>query len=531
MPAVAGLRRPRHPLRALRALLVARSPAVYATSFLVIFWNSWRPAWSGDETASVMVVRRSWPGALRTVRFDAALEPYYLLLKVWSAPSTSHLWLRLPSVLAMAGAVTALAALMGRLVGSRAGLATAFVMLAMPATSRFGQEARPYSLAVLLVVLLVACWARDDLTTRPRRQVELTALVVLAGAVHPYTLAVVPVLVLTSYLVPRSDRRRETMITARSTGLAILLLVPFLVVVVQHSTGQPNVLAVRPINLVSTAARLPVEILSPPLAVASAACFLVLAAAGLYLAARGRVEPRGAVLTALWLFLPPVLLVALQVVTGSPGLVTRYWLFSLPALAGAGAFALVRLRPRAAVAAVCIAIVAVSAPTEVVARTADGHLGRGWVLLPSVLDRPGLARAPLLAGGWNYHGLVANDPAVAARMPLVLDPSTSGRVVPQHDRPGSAAFAALVRRDHLVVALASARSPATTIPSASGFAEFTAELRAFPVAVVQCRWFGQALGVFTTAAAGLTPAAARLLAAEIRAASPRDVRCAADPRP
>ena len=67
------------------------------------------------------VVRRPLSQVLRTIRFDPALEPYYLLAKAWSIPSTSEFWLRMLSVLAMATAVTVLWALTVRLVGQPAG--------------------------------------------------------------------------------------------------------------------------------------------------------------------------------------------------------------------------------------------------------------------------------------------------------------------------------------------------------------------------------------------------------------------------
>ena len=80
--------------------------AVGGAASLLLVAGSWVPAWSGDEAATVMVVRRPLDQVLQTAGSDPALLPYYLLGNVWALPSTSEWWLRLPSVLAMVAAVT-----------------------------------------------------------------------------------------------------------------------------------------------------------------------------------------------------------------------------------------------------------------------------------------------------------------------------------------------------------------------------------------------------------------------------------------
>ena len=190
--------------------------AVWTLSFVVIFWQSWRPAWSADETATVMVAHRPFSGVLRTFRFDAGLEPYYLFIKLWSLPSTSHVWMRLPSVAAMAGAVTVVWVLTTRLVGRAAGFVATLIMLSLPATSNVGQEARPYAFGVLFVLLAVLCWANAGLATDGWRRARLAMLFLLAGAAHSYALTIIPVLLVTSWLAPGNNRRREVAATAIS---------------------------------------------------------------------------------------------------------------------------------------------------------------------------------------------------------------------------------------------------------------------------------------------------------------------------
>src|SRR4051794_16669021 len=65
----------------------------------------WPPAASVDEAATIVVIRQPWSRVLDVFRYDAALEPYYVLMKAWSAVSTATWWLRIPSLLAGIAAV------------------------------------------------------------------------------------------------------------------------------------------------------------------------------------------------------------------------------------------------------------------------------------------------------------------------------------------------------------------------------------------------------------------------------------------
>ncbi|MFI7284393.1 glycosyltransferase family 39 protein [Micromonospora chersina] len=108
-----------------------------------------------DELATWSAATRPVPDLLRLAgTIDAATGPYYLLMHGWTALfGTSPTALRLPSALAMAGAAALTARLGARLAGPRAGLLAGLLLAALPVTSRYGQEARPYALATLLAVL------------------------------------------------------------------------------------------------------------------------------------------------------------------------------------------------------------------------------------------------------------------------------------------------------------------------------------------------------------------------------------------
>ncbi len=199
---------------------------IWALSFLVLVWGIARPAWSGDEAATVIVVRRSFGGVLRTFAFDPAVAPYYVLSKLWSIGSTSEFWLRLLPVLAMATSVLIFWLLASRFLGRMASYLSTLFLLVLPATSRYGHEARPYALSLMLVLLTVLCWADDRMVASRRRQALLAALLVLVGLTHLYALLIAPVLVLVSGLSPRADRSREVRTVLGSSVAALIVLLP-----------------------------------------------------------------------------------------------------------------------------------------------------------------------------------------------------------------------------------------------------------------------------------------------------------------
>ncbi|MDG4804900.1 glycosyltransferase family 39 protein [Micromonospora sp. WMMD980] len=139
-----------------------------------------------DELATWSAATRPLPDLVRLTRtIDAATGPYYLLMHGWTAlAGTSPTALRLPSALAMAAAAALTARLGARLVGDRAGLLAGLLFAVLPATSRYGQEARPYALATLLAVL--ATLLLVDALRRPtwRRWAGYAVAVAALGLLH-----------------------------------------------------------------------------------------------------------------------------------------------------------------------------------------------------------------------------------------------------------------------------------------------------------------------------------------------------------
>ncbi|MCP3784411.1 glycosyltransferase family 39 protein [Micromonospora sp. A3M-1-15] len=139
-----------------------------------------------DELATWSAATRPVPDLVRLAgTIDAATGPYYLLMHGWAALfGTSPAALRLPSALAMAGAAALTARLGARLAGSRAGLLAGLLLAVLPATSRYGQEARPYALATLLAVLATLLLAEALRRPTWRRFTGYAAAVAALGLLH-----------------------------------------------------------------------------------------------------------------------------------------------------------------------------------------------------------------------------------------------------------------------------------------------------------------------------------------------------------
>ena len=113
------------------------------------------PVLSWDEIATADAAHRS-PAQLWHLahHLDAVFGPYYLSMHLWTALfGDSVLSLRLPSILAMAGAAALTGELSRRLFGPTAGAIAGVLLCLVPNLTRYAAEARPYALACLFSVL------------------------------------------------------------------------------------------------------------------------------------------------------------------------------------------------------------------------------------------------------------------------------------------------------------------------------------------------------------------------------------------
>ncbi|MER6397012.1 glycosyltransferase family 39 protein [Kitasatospora sp. NPDC001603] len=140
-----------------------------------------------DEVATWTVATRSLGDLLGLLQhIDASNGAYYLLMHGWTSVfGDSAIALRLPSVLAMAGAAAFVALTAQRLFGGRvAAIGGGLLFSVVPLISRYAQEARSYALVTCAVV--AATWFLLRALERPslRRWAPYCVAMAAAGAGH-----------------------------------------------------------------------------------------------------------------------------------------------------------------------------------------------------------------------------------------------------------------------------------------------------------------------------------------------------------
>jgi mannosyltransferase len=115
-----------------------------------------------DELASWSAASRSLPQLWAMLHnIDAVLGLYYFGLHLWmSVFGDSATAMRVPSVIAMAGAAAVVGLIGRRLGGGVAGLASGLIFAVIPSVSRYAQEARPYAFATFFAALATLMFLR-----------------------------------------------------------------------------------------------------------------------------------------------------------------------------------------------------------------------------------------------------------------------------------------------------------------------------------------------------------------------------------
>ena len=355
------------------AELESRSPTrllllVFGVSVLVFAAFAWRPVFWVDEYLTQAAISRPWVGLFhRIATTDPAPGPYYIVMKVWSTVSSHPFWMRLPSVLAMAGAVVVLTRLVHRVAGPATAGLTAAVLLVMPNLSRFAQENRPYAFAVLGAVAAVSLWYRSLSGARSRASVGYAVAVAAMGLAHLYTLTLVPALVVAALARPAGQRAAAFWRTVVPAAVAVVVISPHIYLNLANPTGSPT---------------------DPPLSVSSFAglvrasmpyglvgCLAATAILGFLVALRRPALRPLAVVALAWTVVPPVLLLGAKLAIDLPVTRPRYVVFFMPGLAVLVALGLRRIaglsRPLAV--ALLVAMAVLGLPRQIDIRSIDGH--------------------------------------------------------------------------------------------------------------------------------------------------------------
>jgi mannosyltransferase len=145
-----------------------------------------------DELASWSAASRSLPQLWAMLHnIDAVLGVYYFGLHLWMAVfGDSATAMRLPSVIAMAGAAAVVALIGRRLGGGLAGLASGLIFAVIPSVSRFAQEARPYAFATFFAALATLMFLRAMERPHWSRWAIYAVVLGAAGAANLITVCV-----------------------------------------------------------------------------------------------------------------------------------------------------------------------------------------------------------------------------------------------------------------------------------------------------------------------------------------------------
>jgi len=308
----------------------------------IALWGITGASYWRDEAATLTAVRRPFPGLLRMMgHVDAVHGVYYVI--IWlpvRLAGTGELVTRLPSVLAMAGAAAAVAALGRRLVSPAAGLAAGLLFAAAPQISLYAQETREYAIVAALAVTGSYLLVRA-LTTAGGTRGWLTAYAVCLGAMgllNVFSLLLVGAHAITVLLAwrPWRDHDRKVGLPLAASWLAaaagvFVLAGPVLALGIAQR-GTLSWLTTPQLSDVIYGLR---KLVGPtPMLVA--VCLVIAAGVGLS-ALAGRAALRAswpALLLALslpWLLLPPAVLIGISL--ASPVYTFRYVMFCAPAAA------------------------------------------------------------------------------------------------------------------------------------------------------------------------------------------------------
>ncbi|WP_093171862.1 glycosyltransferase family 39 protein [Sinosporangium album] len=409
-------------------------------AFAVVFAGSWVPSMWADELATAEAV--SSPAELAEVlaERDVVFVPYYALMLVWSWLGGADWWLRLPSALGIGAAAGLLADLGRRLGGVRAGVAAALVLVVLPSMSRFGQEARPYALAVAAAVL--SFWALHRVLERPSRGrwAGYGVAVALLPCTHLFA-----VLVLPAHLVVAAVAKAGVWRPLLGWMAAGCVPAAVLAVVSASQVGQVSWLAVPGwSDLVllrsSITSWRPVPEVGHLAAVLLGWAVVAVAVAGgwaLWRSGPGGLGRGFAAGALVWGALPALVLFAVSQVA-TPVYNTRYALAAAPGFALLAGVALARVRVPVAVVAVGAAV-AVAWPQHVRVREPGGHevdyrSAAAWVSAGRQAGDAVVFAVPWAREGLSRYGdlpeVLGAEPA-AGRVWLVRE--ETGRAV----RPGT----------------------------------------------------------------------------------------------
>ncbi len=345
---------------------VVASPAVgwieagiVALAAVLVFFSIGEKGFWFDETLSVERASRAWSGLWQDITTSQAnMGLYYVALHGWIAIGDSEAVVRALSACFAIVSVPVLFGLTSRLFGTTAGVTASLLLTVNSFFISYAQEARGYSLALLLATS--ATWAFVAAVERPTWRAWAVYVVCASAALYAHFFCAL-VLAVHGLSVALIERRRTPWRGLAAAAVAIGIAgAPLLYFVLFRDVGQIDwVTRPRAADLYDWFARFA----GGGWALAAVAAIAVAAALVAVLrtpAASGDGFGRWRIgLIVCWFLVPPALAVLASF--AKPVFQPRYLIVALPPLVMLVAVGLTRLRPRAAFAAALSLVIVLSA--------------------------------------------------------------------------------------------------------------------------------------------------------------------------
>src|SRR5215467_4368532 len=351
-----------------------------ARALLRCLWRINKPSFWRDEAATIAAIRRPLGDLIKMLgNVDAVHGAYYLMMWPFEhVLGAGPLAMRLPSAIAAAVAVAAIAAIGRRLISPWAGLAAGLLLAILPVTSRYGQEARSYELVVAAATiasyLLVRVLAAEP-GARRRWIIWYAVSMAALGVLNIFGLLMIPAHALTVALVCRRDLRdpaARRLVAGWLAAVAVGVVVSSpLLVLGWLQRGQIAWLSVNTSSSgIKTLYSLSGSFLVTTAVLAVIGVALVLSTELSRQRRRTSWPARLWEISLPWLVVPPLILLLASHV--QPVYTSRYILICVPALALIGGAAIASYGEMAAM--ICLAVVLIAgATTQIAQRTYTGH--------------------------------------------------------------------------------------------------------------------------------------------------------------
>jgi mannosyltransferase len=400
--------------------------AVTALAVPVVLHRIGAEPLSRDEVWSMSIADASTAHAFRVVwNREANMTLYYLSLHAWLQLGDGAVFARVLSAVFAVASVPLLALLARRAFGPQAAIVAAVALVVNPYFIRYGQEARAYSLTLLLAVASSYLLVRAVESRRDRDWWLYTLTAVALVYAHMLASLLVVVHVATLGLLPRGAvdwRRVRRCAVAFALGCA-----PLALFIVLRDKGQSDWIAALSLRRIASFAGDVTG--SYALVVLYAALF---GAAVLHTLRLWRHSGRSRELwvfgfAVAWVALPPLLLIAASVV--KPLFVSRYLIVAVPGLALLAGAVLTTFRPRwiagAAAGALLLAAIVNLATNSLPDPRRDSPRAAAELVLDRARPGDGVAYAP----SWSRVSVgyfLERLPAPAGR-PEDVDVAPGGR--------------------------------------------------------------------------------------------------------